>query len=82
MVSTLVFVSMLIFGYLPGGQILFLPAFILMLSGSGRLGLSLSALDVRFRDIGFLVPFGLQLLLFMTPIVYPSNLVPCTTLST
>jgi len=73
----LVFVALLIFGYLPSGQILFLPAFILILAAAAAgLGLALSAFNVRFRDIGYLVPFGLQLLLFMTPIVYPSNLVP------
>jgi lipopolysaccharide transport system permease protein len=39
-------------------------------------GLWLSALNVRFRDIQHLVPFLIQFWLFATPIVYPSSLVP------
>jgi lipopolysaccharide transport system permease protein len=38
--------------------------------------LTLSAWNVRFRDVGYIVPVALQTLLFMTPIIYPGNLVP------
>ncbi len=42
------------------------------------LGVSLwlSALNVRYRDIGNLVPFLVQLWMYGTPIIYPLNLVP------
>ncbi len=42
------------------------------------LGVSLwlSALNVRYRDIGNLVPFLIQLWMYGTPIIYPLNLVP------
>ena len=48
------------------------------LAGVTALGTSLwlSTLNVRYRDIGALVPFGIQVWLFATPIVYPSILVP------
>lgn len=38
-------------------------------------GLGLSALNVRYRDVRYAIPFGLQLLLFLTPVVYPAGLV-------
>jgi homopolymeric O-antigen transport system permease protein len=39
-------------------------------------GMWLSALNVRYRDVGALVPFLIQLGFFVTPIVYPSSLLP------
>lgn len=39
-------------------------------------GLILSALNVRYRDIKYVVPFAMQLLLFATPVIYPISLVP------
>jgi len=38
-------------------------------------GLWLSALAVRYRDVLYVVPFFVQLLLFATPVVYPASLV-------
>ncbi len=36
----------------------------------------LSALNVRFRDVKYVVPFATQIWLFVTPIIYPVSLVP------
>jgi lipopolysaccharide transport system permease protein len=35
-----------------------------------------AALNVRFRDVRYIVPFLVQFWLFLTPIAYPSSLVP------
>ena len=40
------------------------------------LGTFLSALNVKYRDVKYAIPFGIQLLLFMTPIIYPSSVFP------
>jgi lipopolysaccharide transport system permease protein len=40
------------------------------------LGLLFSALNVRYRDIGTMLPVLLQLWMFVSPIIYPSSLVP------
>src|SRR5206468_2311750 len=39
-------------------------------------GMWLSALNVRYRDVGAVLPFGIQILFFATPIIYPASLVP------
>lgn len=39
-------------------------------------GLWLSVLNVRYRDVGHMLPFLLQGWLFVTPVIYPSSLVP------
>lgn len=48
--------------------------FIILLFSSG-LGSILSSLNVVYRDIGFLIPYALQIFLFLTPVVYPTDLV-------
>jgi lipopolysaccharide transport system permease protein len=57
--------------------LVWLPLFIL-LAGVTALsaGLWLSALNVKYRDVGHLVPFLIQIWMYATPIVYPSSLVP------
>lgn len=40
------------------------------------LGTFLAALNVKYRDVKYAIPFGIQLLLFMTPIIYPSSVFP------
>lgn len=39
-------------------------------------GLWLSALNVRYRDINYLVPFLTQIWMYVTPVIYGSSLVP------
>src|SRR5713226_8289867 len=57
------------------GPLLWLPAlaFLAFVTALG-VGLWLSALNVRYRDIQHAVPFLIQIWLFSTPIVYPSSL--------
>jgi lipopolysaccharide transport system permease protein len=68
---------MLYFRIIPGWPILLLPAFILLLAATSfSIVLWLSALNVEYRDIQQIVPFVAQLWLFVTPVVYPSSIVP------
>jgi len=70
---------MLVFGVTPGPGIVFLPFFILMaIATSLAVGLWLAAINIRYRDIGHALPFLLQIWLFVTPVAYPSRLVPET----
>jgi lipopolysaccharide transport system permease protein len=40
------------------------------------LGMLLASLNVKYRDVKYTIPFGIQLLLFVTPIIYPLSIVP------
>jgi lipopolysaccharide transport system permease protein len=54
-----------------------LPAFVLLAALSAfAIGLWLSALNVRYRDVRHAVPFLVQFWLFVTPVAYASSLVP------
>lgn len=39
-------------------------------------GMWMAALNVKYRDIRYALPFAIQLLMFATPIIYPSSLMP------
>jgi lipopolysaccharide transport system permease protein len=39
-------------------------------------GMWMSALNVRFRDVRYVLPFGIQLWMFLSPIIYPPTIVP------
>lgn len=65
----------LIYGIVPSVAILMLPVLILI-AAMAALGVSalLSAVNVRYRDVRYVVPFAVQMWLFITPIAYPSSL--------
>ena len=72
---TVLLVMMFYFGTIPTLRILYLPLFLLLaLFTSLGVGLWLSALNVRFRDVRYVVPFLTQFWMFATPIAYPSSL--------
>lgn len=66
---------MLYYGIVPTLNVLYLPMFVLLaLITSLGVGLWLSALNVEYRDVRYVVPFITQFWLFVTPIAYPSSL--------
>jgi lipopolysaccharide transport system permease protein len=70
-------IMMLYYGLAPTLNIVWLPAFLLLtLIASLGVSLWLSALNVEFRDVRYVVPFIVQFWLFATPIAYSSKLLP------
>lgn len=68
---------MLFYGIAPTVTALALPAF-LLLAMATALGVSLwlSALNVQYRDIRYVIPFLIQFWMYATPVVYSSSLIP------
>jgi lipopolysaccharide transport system permease protein len=61
----------------PSWQIVFLPAVVLlMFLGTLGIGLWTSALVVLFRDIRYVLVFALQILLYLSPVIYPHTQFP------
>jgi len=68
---------MFYFGIMPTANVWMLPLFLLLaLITAIGVGLWLSALNVLYRDIGYVIPFLTQFWMFITPIAYPSSMVP------
>jgi lipopolysaccharide transport system permease protein len=77
-ISFLILIGMIVwYGLTPTPSILLVPFFVLMatLTAFGG-GLWLSALNVQYRDVRYVIPFLVQFWLFVSPIAYPSSLVP------
>lgn len=70
-------VVMLYFGFVPTLAILWLPALTLMaLVTALGVGTFLSAVNVKYRDVKYVVPFLVQLWMFGSPVVYATTLIP------
>jgi len=78
LMAFLVLLGMMVFYHIyPTVNVVWLPVF-LLLAIITTIGVSLwlSALNVLFRDIRYIVPFLIQVWFFLTPIAYPSSLIP------
>jgi lipopolysaccharide transport system permease protein len=73
--STVLVVLMAYYHVRPGWQLLLLPFFVVAMIVL-TLGVSLlfGAMNVRYRDVKYVIPFMLQLWLFCTPIIYPATI--------
>jgi len=68
---------MIFYGIYPTSNIWALPLFLLLaLVTAVGVGFWLSALNVLYRDINYVLPFLTQFWMFLTPIAYPSSMVP------
>jgi lipopolysaccharide transport system permease protein len=75
--SLVLVVLMAWYRHVPGWQIVFVPLFVLLCIVTAlAFGLWLTALNVKYRDVGMAVPFLVQAWMWLCPIVYPSRLVP------
>ncbi|MDQ3280816.1 MAG: ABC transporter permease [Acidobacteriota bacterium] len=77
-VSALLLVPLMLwYGVYPGAAVLLAPLFVLLagLFATG-IGLWSAALNVEYRDIRVIIPWVLQLAMYVTPVVYPLEAVP------
>jgi lipopolysaccharide transport system permease protein len=74
---TVLVIMAIAYGVSPTIGLLLLPAFLLlaMVTAFG-FGSLLAALNVRYRDFAYVVPYTIQFLLFATPVAYSAQIVP------
>lgn len=82
-IQMLLLVGFLIYFKLNGSEvnpniyILLTPFLILLMAGLGLgFGIIVSSLTTKYRDLSFLVGFGVQLLMYATPVIYPLSAAP------
>ena len=75
--SSVLLVMLLYYPVAPGWGLLWLP---LLVAGTVMtalgVGMLIAALNVAYRDFRYIVPFMIQLWLFLTPVIYPVSVVP------
>lgn len=70
----LIYIYYICIGYTPqlNAYVLLFPLLVLMLSGLGLgFGLLISSMTTKYRDLKFLISFGVQLWMYVTPVIYP-----------
>lgn len=61
----------------PNALVLLTPVLVLIMAALGLgVGIIISALTIRYRDLQVLITFGVQLAMYATPIIYPLSMVP------
>lgn len=55
------------------GLVFVIPAILITFIASIGLGLVLASINVKYRDVRYVLPFFIQLLLFVTPVIYPPS---------
>lgn len=78
LIQFLLFIAIYLYFYLsqsnmhPNYTLMLLPILIIIMAGIGLgLGIIISSLTTKYRDLRFLIAFGVQLLMFATPVIYP-----------
>ena len=65
------------YGAVPGRSLALLPVLILLTTITALgVGMWLAAMQVKYRDIRYVIPFLTQFWMFATPVIYPASLVP------
>lgn len=76
-IASIILVGMMIYyGYLPNlGGLFLLPLLLIItfMAATGA-GLFLAAINVKYRDVRYALPFFIQILLFLTPVIYPASI--------
>ena len=75
--------SMMLFGIMPiygvgfhASLIMLVPLAALTALTAAALGIWTSALNVKYRDVRYALPFAIQILMFLTPVIYPVSFLP------
>ncbi len=62
---------------LPNIHLLLVPVYLLLMAGFGLgMGVLLTSMTTKYRDLSFVIGFGVQLLMYATPVIYPLSSVP------
>ena len=79
-ISMLIILGVILFyRVMPTWNLLFLPLFVVeMISIAAGVGLWLSAMAIRFRDVKHAMPFAVRMLMYSAPIVYSASSIPET----
>jgi lipopolysaccharide transport system permease protein len=61
----------------PNIYMLLIPVYVLLMAGLGLgFGIIFTSLTSKYRDLTFLISFGVQLLMYATPVIYPVSTIP------
>lgn len=74
--AVILFGLMIYYGFIPSflGVVMIIPLLIITFMASVGGGLFLAAVNVKYRDVRYILPFFIQILMFVTPVIYPASI--------
>ncbi len=70
-------IMLFVYGINPGWPVLLIPVWAILIAMIGTgLGMMLSAMLVKYRDVGYVMPWALQILLYGSPVAYAVSSIP------
>jgi lipopolysaccharide transport system permease protein len=74
--AVILIIMMAYYGFVPRLESIFVIPIVLIIAfmASVGLGLVLAAVNVKYRDVRYVLPFFIQMLLFVTPVIYPASI--------
>jgi len=77
-IAFIVFIGLFVYYRFPirTNFVMFLPLVVLMSLLALAVGMWMSAVNVRYRDVQYALPFLIQLWMFVSPVIYPASLMP------
>jgi len=78
LIASSIFVALMLFYHISIGPAILLVPFVLLIQIVFTFGISLfgAAINVFYRDIRFVIPLALQIMMYMSPIIYPTSIIP------
>lgn len=76
-IASLILVGLMVYyGYMPNilGLIILPPLLLITFMASTGIGLFLASINVKYRDVRYALPFFIQMMLFLTPVIYPASI--------
>ena len=77
-IAAVILVGMMIYyGYMPhiSGLLIIPLLLIITFMASVGFGLFLASINVKYRDVRYVLPYFIQILMFVTPVIYPASIV-------
>lgn len=77
--ALIVFLMLMFFyGFSPNLWGIIMLPFLLLVSmvGASGMGLFLASVNVKYRDVRYILPFFIQILMFVSPVIYPVSIIP------
>jgi lipopolysaccharide transport system permease protein len=76
-IASFILIGMMVYyGYAPNiAGLLIIPLLLLItFMASAGLGLFLASINIKYRDVRYILPFFIQILMFITPVIYPAGI--------
>jgi lipopolysaccharide transport system permease protein len=77
-ISLLILIGLMIYYHITPSIFVFILPFLLLMTWllAAGFGLWIGSINVKYRDVGYIMPFFVQIFMYVTPVIYPVSIAP------